>query len=309
MGNERSGARGQRLRSLALHGGVVAGAALTLAVDRRLRRNGRNPAVAVPAVTAAFYGVVAVAERVRPYRKDWQPTLREFATDGAFLASVMATQGAAMAAAAPVRRRTRRTLRADRLPVPVGAALGILAFDLLHSRMHQVGHRWGPAWRVHSVHHSAERLYWFNATRFQTLEMFVDMVMETVVIGALGLSHEQHVVYQALRGMYGQVQHCNVDVDSGPLNRVFSTPDLHRWHHSTVYAEGDTNYGAITSVWDQVFGTHFEPADREGPEQIGVGRMPDFPRTFWALERVPLDWKKIRDRNAETWFADEPVAV
>jgi sterol desaturase/sphingolipid hydroxylase (fatty acid hydroxylase superfamily) len=130
-----------------------------------------------------------------------------------------------------------------------------------------------------------------------------------IVVGALGLSHEQHVVHQAMRALYGQVQHCNVDVDSGPLNWVFSTPDLHRWHHSTVYAEGDTNYGAITSVWDQVFGTHFEPADREGPEQIGVGRMPDFPRTFWALERVPLDWKKIRDRNAETWFADEPVVV
>ena len=306
MGLDRPGARGQRLRSLALHGGVLAGAALTLAVDRRLRRSGRNPAVAVPVVTAAFYGVVAATERVRPYRTDWRPTLREFTTDGMFLASVMATQGVAMAVAQPVRRRTRRTLRADRLPVPVGAALGILAFDLCHSRMHQVGHQWGPAWRVHSVHHSAERLYWFNATRFQSLEMFVDMLMETVVIGALGLSHEQHVVYQALRGMYGQVQHCNVDVDSGPLNRVFSTPDLHRWHHSTVYAEGDTNYGAVTSVWDQVFGTHFDPLDRDGPEQIGVGRMPDFPRSFWELERVPLDWDRIKERNAETWFADEP---
>ena len=307
MGNERSGARGQRLRSLALHGGVVAGAALTLAVDRRLRRSGRNPAAAVPAVAAAFYGVIAVTERVRPHRTEWQPTLREFATDGTFMASVLAIQAAGLAAAEPL--RGRRSLRLDRLPVPVGAAVSVLAVDLFHSRIHQVGHRWGPAWRVHSVHHSAERLYWFNATRFHALEMFVDMVMETLVVGALGLSHEQHVVHQAMRALYGQVQHCNVDVDSGPLNRVFSTPDLHRWHHSTVYAEGDTNYGAITSVWDQVFRTHFDPSDRDGPEQIGVGRMPDFPQSFWALERVPLDWKKVRDRNAETWFADEPAAV
>ena len=296
----------RRLTSWALHGGAVAGAALTLAVDRRLRRRGRNPALAVPVVTAAFYGAVAATERIRPYREDWRPSLEEFVTDGKFLASVMVTQGAAMAVAAPLRKRTRRTLRADRLPTAAGAALGILAFDLVHSRMHQVGHRWGPAWKVHSVHHSAERLYWFNATRFQTLEMFVDMVMETLVVGALGLSHEQHVVYQALRGMYGQVQHCNVAVDSGPLNRVFSTPDLHRWHHSTVYAEGDTNYGAITSLWDQFFGTHFDPPDRDGPDQIGVGRMPDFPQSFWELERVPLDWGKIRGRNAATWFDPEP---
>lgn len=307
MGIGRSGPRGPRLRSLALHGGVLAGAALTLAVDRRLRRSGRNPAVAVPAVTAAFYGIVAVTERYRPHREDWRPSVREFATDGAFLASVLATQGLAMAAASPVRSRTRHTLQADRLPVPAGAALGILAFDLFHSRLHQVGHRWGPAWRVHSVHHSAERLYWFNATRFHTLEMFVDMVMETVVVGALGLSHEQHVVYQALRGMYGQVQHCNVDVDSGPLNRVFSTPDLHRWHHSTVYSEGDTNYGAVTSVWDQVFGTHFDPDDRDGPDQIGVGRMPDFPQSFWELERVPFRWSRIKERNAATWYEGSPT--
>jgi sterol desaturase/sphingolipid hydroxylase (fatty acid hydroxylase superfamily) len=300
---------GRRLTSWALHGGVLAGAAVSLAVDRRLRRSGRNPAVAVPAVTAVFYGVVALTERVRPHRKDWQPTLKEFVTDGTFLASVMATQGAAMAVAAPVRRRTRRTFRADRLPVPVGAAVGILAFDLFHSRMHQVSHQWGPAWRVHSVHHSAERLYWFNATRFQTLEMFVDMVVETVVVGTLGLSHEQHVVYQALRSMYGQVQHCNVDVDSGPLNRVFSTPDLHRWHHSTVYAEGDTNFGAVTSVWDQLLGTHFDPEDRDGPEQTGVGRMPDFPQSFWELERVPLDWAQIRERNSGTWSAEEPATA
>ncbi len=298
----------RRLTSWALHGGVVAGAALSLAADRHLRRRGRNPAVAVPAVTAAFYGVVALVERRRPYRADWRPTLKEFVTDGQFLASVMASQGLAMAVAAPVRRRTRRTLRAHRLPVAAGAVLGILAFDLFHSRLHQLGHVWGPAWRVHSVHHSAERLYWFNATRFQSLEMFVDMVMETVVIGALGLSHEQHVVYQAVRGMYGQVQHCNVDVDSGPLNRVFSTPDLHRWHHSTVYAEGDTNYGAVTSVWDQLFGNHFDPADRDGPDRIGVGRMPDFPQTFWELERVPLDWDTIKQRNADTWFVEETAA-
>ena len=296
----------RRLTSWALHGGVLAGAAVTLAADRALRRRGRNPAVALPLVTASFYGIVALAERVRPYREDWRPGLEEFVTDGKFLASVIATQGVAMAVASPVRKADRRTLRADRLPVPVGAALGILGFDLVHSRLHQVGHRWGPAWRVHSVHHSAERLYWFNATRFQSLEMFVDMVMETLVIGALGLSHEQHVVYQAVRGMYGQVQHCNVDVDSGPLSRVFSTPDLHRWHHSTDYAEGDTNYGAVTSVWDQVFGTHFDPVGRDGPGQIGVGRMPDFPQSFWELERVPLDWGMIRERNAATWFTDEP---
>ena len=37
---------------------------------------------------------------------------------------------------------------------------------------------------------------------------------------------------------------------------------LHRWHHSTVYDEGDSNYGAVTSGWDRVFGTWFRPTQR-----------------------------------------------
>jgi len=286
----------------ALHGMVVAGAAGAVALDRRLRRSGKGALQVAPAVASiGFYGLLWAIESRRPYREDWRPSGQEVGTDATFLLSVLAVQGAGMAVTAPVERRRTRTAGVDRLPLPVGVALALLTFDLGHSRLHHLGHRWGPAWRVHSVHHSPQRLYWFNATRFHGLEMFVDMVWETLAIGALGLSRDQHVAYQAVRGMYGQLQHCNVALRSGPLDHVLSTPDLHRWHHSTVYEEGDTNYGAVTSVWDKVFRTFYRPDDRDGPERLGVGRMPDFPTRFWELERVPLDWAAIRERNADTW--------
>lgn len=286
-----------------LHALVVAGAAGAVAIDRRLRRRGLGGAqVAAPAVTIAFYGLLWALERRRPYRTDWEPDQQEATTDAAFLASVVAVQVAAMALVEPVAKRNRWSLRIDRLPTPVGVAAAVLAFDLVHSRLHHLGHRWGPAWTIHAVHHSPTRLYWFNATRFHAIEMFVDMSLETLVLSVLGLSRDQQVAYQAVRGMYGQLQHCNVDLRSGALDHVFSTPDLHRWHHSTVYAEGDSNYGAITSLWDKVFGTFFRPADREAPDELGIGRMPDFPERFMELERVPLDWHRIREANAATWF-------
>jgi sterol desaturase/sphingolipid hydroxylase (fatty acid hydroxylase superfamily) len=199
----------------------------------------------------------------------------------------------------------KRTLGVHRLPTPVGVAVAVLAYDLVHSRLHHLGHRWGPAWRFHSVHHSPQRLYWFNATRFHTAEMFLDMTLETLLVSTLGLSRDQHVGYDAVRGLYGQLQHCNIRLRSGALDHVFSTPDLHRWHHSTVYDEGDTNYGAITSIWDRVFGTFFRPTDRVGPDQVGIGRMPDFPQGFVELERAPFEWAAIRERNAATWFDDD----
>lgn len=75
---------------------------------------------------------------------------------------------------------------------------------------------------------------------------------------------------------------------------------LHRWHHSTVYDEGDSNYGAVTSGWDRVFGTWFRPTQRRGRDEPGVVRMPNFPERLWELKRVPLVWGLIRQRNAAT---------
>jgi sterol desaturase/sphingolipid hydroxylase (fatty acid hydroxylase superfamily) len=291
--------------SWGLHGLVVAGAAAAVAVDRRLRRGRFAEArVAAPAAAVAFYGLIWAVESRRPAREDWQVDAAEARTDGVFLASILVTQAAVQALVAPVRTRMRRTLGVHRLPTPVGVAIAVLTFDLVHSRVHHLSHRWGPAWRFHSVHHSPERLYWFNATRFHTVESFVDITLETLIVAVLGLSRDQHIGHDAVRALYGQLQHSNIRMRSGALDHVFSTPDLHRWHHSTVYAEGDTNYGAITSVWDRVFGTLFRPEDRDGPEQVGIGRMPDFPQTFVELERAPFEWAAIRERNADTWFDD-----
>ena len=294
--------RGDTALSWALHGLVVAGAAGAVAIDRKLRRSTRVRAeIATPIVAAAFYGVLWAVESRRPHRQQWRPVGAEVRTDAAFLASVLATQAATTAMAAPLTNRIGPNLGVGRLPLPVGVIMAVVAFDLGHSRLHQLSHRWGPAWRVHSVHHSPTRLYWFNATRFHIAEMAVDMTMEAVVLAVLGLNRDQHIAYQAVRSMYGQLQHSNIEMRSGVLDHVLSTPDLHRWHHSTVYDEGDSNYGAVTSVWDRVFGTWFRPTQRRGPDELGVGRMPNFPERFWELERVPLDWDLIRQRNAATW--------
>ena len=81
--------------------------------------------------------------------------------------------------------------------------------------------------------------------------------------------------YQVARGLAGKIQHCNVDIDSGPrLKAVISTPERHRWHHSSVPAEGKTNHGAIVAVWDHVIGTDFLP-ERPFDAEIGNGDPDD----------------------------------
>lgn len=94
------------------------------------------------------------------------------------------------------------------------------------------------------------------------------------------------------------VQHANVRHEMGWGHYVFSSAVLHRWHHSDVLVEANSNYGSSLIVWDLVFGTYFNPPGRElGPERIGLAAMREFPQRFWASWAVPLRWKALERAN------------
>ncbi len=299
---------GARVRSWALHAGVVAGAAAAVHIDRRVRRRIDLPGVPIGStvVIGAYWTTIAVLERRRPFRAEWtRPIDGDRRADAISFASTAPASLAMSAVGASVAAHLPRRANLAKLPAPVAVALAIAIYDLFHSQLHRLGHEWGPAWQVHSVHHSPKRLYWGNATRFHALESAIDGLGEGFISAALGMSADQDVAYRTFRSLYGQLQHANIDVDSGVLDRVFSTPDLHRWHHSTDYDEGDTNYGAITSIWDQLLGTWFRPA-RDFDAEVGVGRMPNFPTTYAELAAVPFRWDAIRQANADTFVPGAP---
>ena len=299
-----------RQRSYGLH---ALWAVLVLGANRiegRLQSKGAPPGTGLLATVVGWNGLVHLLERRRPFRPDWNPPADEIRTDGAFFLSstTAALSGQALGAAMAHGLRSRRgasgrTLGIGRLGVPGGVVASLLTSDLIHYSLHRLGHEWGPAWTVHSVHHSPERLHIFNATRFHPVEQAVEGVLEGLALGAVGFSPAQHLTHSTARATYGQLQHSNVAVDSGPLDHVFATPDLHRWHHSEIYAEGDTNYGAVISVWDRLFGTFFRPR-RPFDAKLGVGRMPAFPQRFGSLLATPFRWASIKERNAETWYGD-----
>jgi sterol desaturase/sphingolipid hydroxylase (fatty acid hydroxylase superfamily) len=76
--------------------------------------------------------------------------------------------------------------------------------------------------------------------------------------------------------VHGLLQHANVDMHHGPLNWIFATADLHRWHHSRDVMESNTNFGSNLILWDVVFGTRYLPSGRE-PRHVGLSdvQVPD----------------------------------
>ena len=302
-----------RQRSVGLHAlwGALALGANRL--ERGFRSRGAPPGSALLVTVVGWNGLLLLLERRRPFDPAWNPPAAEARTDGAFFltSTISALSGQALGATLAQRVRTRhrgprstgRAPAVGHLGIVGGIAASLLTSDLIHYSLHRLGHEWGPAWKFHSVHHSPERLHIFNATRFHPVEQAVEGVLEGFALGAVGFTTAQHLTHSTARATYGQLQHSNIAVDSGALDHVFATPDLHRWHHSEIYAEGDTNYGAVISVWDRLFGTFFRP-DRAFDAKLGVGRMPDFPQRLRGLLATPFRWAAIKQRNATTWYGD-----
>ena len=110
-------------------------AAGAVTIDRKLRQSTRVRAeMATPIVTAAFYGVLWAVESRQPHRQQWRPVGAEVRTDAASLASVLATQAGTTAMAAPLTNRIGPNLGVGRLPLPVGVAIAVVAFDCGHTR-------------------------------------------------------------------------------------------------------------------------------------------------------------------------------
>lgn len=279
-----------RARAALLYGGTVAASIASPRVARLLRRRLPRPAadaLAIGGTVLAGWSVIATMERRHPFRADWNEDRGDVATDAAdLLVSDGWGRSAANWATAPVRAAITTRRRSPgplyRLPVAVQVAVMVLAFDLGHYAIHRTMHE-RAGWALHAPHHSPQRLYWLNATRFHPVELAVDGAQEAVVLDLLGPSGDARIAYQVARGIYGQIQHCNVDIDSGVLNEVLSTPERHRWHHSPVPAEGNTNYGAVVAVWDRLFGSGSMPG-RDFDSEVGLDD-PEYP-TGWVAQLV-----------------------
>jgi ornithine lipid hydroxylase len=158
---------------------------------------------------------------------------------------------------------------------------------------HRLGHETNLAWRVHATHHGTPQVYWLNSTRFHAIEVIVRTMFQTAPLIILGCNADTFLIYGAFTAIHGWVQHSNVAWKTGFFNLILATSDNHRWHHSTTVSEANHNYGLVLLLWDRVFGTYYSPKDRRFTGAVGIGDMPDFPRTYWGQFLTPFKWNEL----------------
>jgi len=178
-------------------------------------------------------------------------------------------------------------------PLLAQLALAVVVGELGQYWVHRLGHRFELGWRVHATHHGTPQVYWLNSTRFHALELIVKSIFQVGPLIVLGCTRECFLLYGTFTAIHGWVQHSNVAYRTGWLNYVMATPFNHRWHHSTVLAEANNNYGVITPLWDHLFGSFYSPRDRVFTGVIGIADMPDFPKTYLSQFLSAFQWNQL----------------
>jgi ornithine lipid hydroxylase len=151
---------------------------------------------------------------------------------------------------------------------------------------HRLAHETPFLWRFHAIHHSVTKLWFVNTGRFHFMDSVFKIIPSLGLLILLGVPLEVIQWLSAITAFVGLMTHCNVDMKCGFLNYIFSTPELHRWHHSRDLAEGNRNYGENVILWDLLFGTYVNPKNKRPPVDIGMGDY--MPEKFWQQFLWPL---------------------
>lgn len=161
----------------------------------------------------------------------------------------------------------------------VAAAINDFFFYWFHRAQHTF------LWRFHAVHHSirdlhggsgyhhlSEPLFRFFLMTIPASFVTTDVRALALVAGILGL--QQAYVHSSTSACLGWGRVLLVD------NR------FHRIHHSLDERHFDKNFGAMTTLWDRLFGTAYWPAKDEWPA-VGLAEI-DEPRTVREFIDLPL---------------------
>ncbi|MGO7733234.1 sterol desaturase family protein [Rhizobium leguminosarum] len=237
------------------------------------------PMVAFAAIYAGTVLVLFLLERIIPYEEQWLQPDGETAND---IAHTVLTKGFVelvalagvifpMLAAALLQpiAAMQFTFWPSHWPMFFQASLAVIIAEFGLYWAHRIAHERLFFWRFHALHHSVTRLWVINTGRFHVMDSLFKVALSQIPLYLLGAPLQVFWWLGAVTAFIGILTHCNVEMHTDLFDLVFSTPRLHRWHHSKDLREGNTNYGENIVLFDQIFGTYFNP-NRPSSTDIGI---------------------------------------
>ena len=233
----------------------------------------------------SIVAIIALFERLMPYEETWLESDGEtfnniahslLSKGGVQIAAAIGTSfPMAVATVAQPFLSHQAHIWPEQWPMALQVVLGLVIAEFGLYLAHRLAHEYLSLWRFHALHHSVERLWVINTGRFHIIDSLFKIALGQIPLYLLGAPLPVFLWIGAVTAVIGLLTHCNIDVRTGPLDWILSTPRLHRWHHSKLLAEGNTNYGENLVIWDQILGTYYNPP-RPSSTDIGItGKVAD----------------------------------
>lgn len=157
-------------------------------------------------------------------------------------------------------------------PWPVRFGVALCGLDFTEWLRHRLHHRVPFLWRLHRVHHTDPHVDSTTALRAHPAESMVAYSYNALLMVILGIDPLSLAIRSLLATILVAFHHADFKlparVDSF-ISTITPTPRTHRLHHSRNVRFTDSNYGAIFTWWDRLFGT-FTAGDAHPPTKTGL---------------------------------------
>jgi sterol desaturase/sphingolipid hydroxylase (fatty acid hydroxylase superfamily) len=199
------------------------------------------------------------------------------------------------------------------LPLWASTVLAILVADLTSYWWHRLQHTTGGSWlwRLHSVHHSPRHFDFWMGARVHPLDVLGFTIIGYGLLGVLGAPVPAIEITAFFASMVGAVHHSSLDSDCRWLNRIVPFADHHVVHHSIVPGDAG-NYGNITTLFDQLFGTYRAPTPRRCAPVGAWSLAENYPQGAYAFQMLsPFGrfWRRATSPPSRDLGGDGPSAV
>lgn len=164
----------------------------------------------------------------------------------------------------------------------------LLILDIWTYGMHRAYHEVPFLWRFHAPHHLDEHLDASSAFRFHLGEILISAAMRLIPALAFGMDAATLLLFEAILTANAVFHHSNIRLPERfekALSLLIVTPSIHWMHHHKKRADTDSNYTAVLSIWDRLFGSRNLKPRRIGMS-IGVEGEQD--RSFRKLLMYPF---------------------
>ncbi|MFT4520561.1 MAG: sterol desaturase/sphingolipid hydroxylase (fatty acid hydroxylase superfamily) [Halioglobus sp.] len=196
----------------------------------------------------------------------------------------------------------------------------LLLYDLVFFITHFSMHKFPVLWAIHKTHHSAEVLTPLTRHREHFLATPVwdagAALSYGTAAGIFGYLFAGDITeatlfnigfFTALFGFNGTFRHYHVQFGYPRwLEKWLQSPAMHHIHHSYLEPHRDTNFAAVTSIYDRMAGTLYHPQkDEYTPWGLGPETQAEN-RSFWDNTMGPFrDWYALLRGEQETQSTDD----